>query len=209
MFELFKFTFICNLESFSFASWRSVNFSTTFLGMMGKRRGGVKKLRNTFQRLRPQEFSSGDFAGDFGLRSNILRMCTLIFLIFSPPLPLSLPFIPILKISLLRPPTESLNEKSSGRSLWKVFLNFFRPSPPLQIKLGGPTAVNCSGIIIQYFFHWLSIFSQYKDSGRNRATEKFTDRHLANENADLGYTPGMFLQRPFKTTSSAHALPDN
>ena len=31
MFELFQFTFICNLESFSFARWRSVNLSTTFL----------------------------------------------------------------------------------------------------------------------------------------------------------------------------------
>ena len=28
-----------------------------------------KKLRNTFQRLRPEEFSSGDSAGDFALRS--------------------------------------------------------------------------------------------------------------------------------------------
>ena len=44
----------------------------------GRGRGGgmSKKLRNTFQRLRPEEFSSGDFdlrsfrqPGDFGLRS--------------------------------------------------------------------------------------------------------------------------------------------
>ena len=42
----------------------------------GERGGGGKKLRNTFQRLRPEEFSSGDSAGDFGLRSNILRMCS-------------------------------------------------------------------------------------------------------------------------------------
>ena len=73
MFELFQFTFICNLESFSFAKWRSVNLSTTFLVL----------------------------------------------------------FIPILKILLLRPkcPAESPDENSSGRSLWKVFLNFFCPSP--------------------------------------------------------------------------------
>ena len=50
----------------------------------------------------------------------------------------------------LRP--KSADEKSSGRSLWKVFHNFFAPPPsplppPLQIKLGGPIAVNCSGIL--------------------------------------------------------------
>ena len=39
-----------------------------------KGRGGAKKLRNTFQRHRPEEFSSGDSAEDFGLRSNILRI---------------------------------------------------------------------------------------------------------------------------------------
>ena len=40
----------------------------------GERGGEGNKLRNTFQRLRPEEFfSSGDSAG-----SNILRMCSLI-----------------------------------------------------------------------------------------------------------------------------------
>ena len=46
---------------------------------------------------------------------------------------------------LLRP--KSRDENSSDRSLWKVFLNLFCPRPlPLQIKLGWPITVNCSGI---------------------------------------------------------------
>ena len=35
--------------------------------------GGEKNLRNTFQRLRPEDFSSRDSAGDFGLRSFCMR----------------------------------------------------------------------------------------------------------------------------------------
>ena len=94
LFELFQFTFICNLESFSFARWRSVNIPTTFLvtdlpilkqfvhsptygcalsvantSMCGERRALafgrkmiLKKLWNTLQRLRLEEFSSDNKA---------------------------------------------------------------------------------------------------------------------------------------------------
>ena len=50
--------------------------------------------------------------------------------------------------------SKSPDENSSGRSLWKVCSSsiFFAPPPPLQIKLGGPIAVNCSGIILFFYF---------------------------------------------------------
>ena len=45
----------------------------SFIWRGGGRGEGQKKLWwHTFQRLRPEEFSSGDYAGDFGLRSFFL-----------------------------------------------------------------------------------------------------------------------------------------
>ena len=63
---------------------------------------------------------------------------------------------------LLRP--KSPDENSSGRSLWKVFLNFFAPpSPSPSNKTGWAYTVNCSGIIYNNIIIlgiFLSIFSR-------------------------------------------------
>ena len=68
---------------------------------------------------------------------------------------------------LLRP--KSRDENSSDRSLWKVFLNLFCQHPvPLQIKLGWPITVNCSGIKVNKIINQTRCRLLFANSNANR-----------------------------------------
>ena len=108
----------------------------------------LKKLWNTFQRLRPEEFSSEINEPQYfknrqiGIRIRIR--------------------IRIRRVGLhsKSPAEENSSGRNLRRNLWTktpqaeasgkcaTTIFFAPPPPPLQIKLGGPIAVNCSGIKI-------------------------------------------------------------